>query len=155
MRHKAGQRGTFATMILLLAHISVVAGREAAFEALARELATATVARETGVRRYEYTRLAEPSRYLATLAFDDYEAFIAHQASEHHFVIAGAMRDIIANIELERVELVPGCSPLAEPFEVTPIRSLIDVDGETLADRSAQYRNRYPLAPSQWWGELR
>ena len=101
-------------MVVIHVHITVVAGRERAFEAAARELAAATLEREPGIRRYEYTRLSEPSTYQAVLAFDDYDSFIEHQASQHHHVIAGGdMRDMIASIRLERVDPVPGCSALA------------------------------------------
>ncbi len=101
-------------MVVVHAHITVLAGREAAFEAAARELAAVTLEREHGILRYEYTRLSEPATYQAVLAFDDYDAFIEHQASQHHHVIAaGDMRDMIASIRLERVDPVPGCSDLA------------------------------------------
>ena len=140
-------------MVVVLAHITVVPGREAAFEAAARQLAAATIERERGIRRYEYVRLWEPGSYLATLAFDDYDAFIEHQASQHHFVIAGSMGDMIASIRLERVDPVPGCSQLAQPtttdgLEPTPLGS---VDDSVLVARSEHYRERYPLHPPTWW----
>jgi quinol monooxygenase YgiN len=139
---------------MLFAHIGVVAGREAEFEAIARELATATLEREPGVRRYEYTRLSEPGSYHATLAFDDYDAFIAHQVSEHHVVIAGAMRDLIADIVLERVDPVPGCSALVNPAVPAVVRDLNDVDDVVLAERGSDHRERYPVPPSAWWSAL-
>ena len=145
-------------MVVLLAHITVIAGRESAFEVAARELAAATLEREHGIRRYEYIRLSEPANYQATLAFDDYDAFIEHQASEHHHVIAGAMRELIAEIRLERVDPVLGCSPLAtEPDEDdgSERRSIEPADEEVLAARREHYRARYPLDGAAWWGEVR
>lgn len=127
------------------------------FERAARELAAVTLGREPGIRRYEYLRLSDPGSYLATLAFDDYDAFVEHQASQHHFVIAGAMRDFITSLRLERVDPVPGCSELATPIsadetiEPTPLGP---VDESVLTTRRDHYRERYPLNPSTWWGAM-
>jgi quinol monooxygenase YgiN len=144
-------------MVVIFAHITVVPGCEGAFEAAARELAAATLEREPGVRRYEYTRLSEPATYQAVLAFDDYDAFIEHQVSQHHHVIAGGdMRDMIASIRLERVDPVPGCSGLA-PHDVDDEaigqRQFQPVDEDVLASRRAGYRERYPLIAAAWWDE--
>ena len=142
-------------MVVVHAHITVLPGREAAFEAAARELAAATLERERGIRRYEYTRLSKPATYQAVLAFDDYDAFIEHQVSQHHHVIAGAMRDLIASLRLERVDPVPGCSDLA-PHDAddraTEQRQIEPVDEAVLSSRSDEYRERYPLTPAAWWG---
>ncbi len=159
-------------MVVVLAHITVIVGCEAAFEVAARELAAATLEREHGIRRYEYVRLSEPASYQATLAFDDYDAFIEHQASEHHHVLAGAMRELIAEIRLERVDPVVGCSPLAtettEPDEGpgsegpgsgrsggSAPRSIEPADHEVLAARREHYRARYPMNGAAWWDGLR
>ena len=64
-------------MIVLHAHITVVPGAEAAFEAVARRLVVATRRAEPGVRRYEYYRLTEPrlirkgTRLNATATYDN------------------------------------------------------------------------------------
>jgi quinol monooxygenase YgiN len=145
-------------MLVVLAQISVVPGREAMFERAARELAAATLEREGGIRRYEYVRLSEPGTYQATLAFDDYDAFIEHQASEHHVVIAGAMGAMIASIRLERVDPVPGCSQLASTppaDEAVGPSPLGQADESVLAARRERYRERYPLRPASWWGAAR
>ena len=145
-------------MVVIYAHITVVPGREGAFEAAARELAAATLEREPGVRRYEYTRLSDPATYQAVLAFDDYDAFIEHQASQHHHVIAGGdMRDMIASIRLERVDPVPACSDLAPHDADDPEieqRQFQPVDEDVLASRRARYRQRYPLTAAAWWDEM-
>jgi quinol monooxygenase YgiN len=144
-------------MVVVHAHIAVVPGREVAFEAAASELAAATLERERGIRRYEYTRLSEPAAYQAVLAFDDYDAFIEHQASQHHHVIAGAMRDLIASLRLEWVDPVPGCSDLApRDADDQPIerRHIEPVDEAVLASRSDHYRDRYPPTPAAWWGAI-
>jgi quinol monooxygenase YgiN len=138
-------------MVVVLAHITVVPGREPEFEAAARQLAAATLERERGICRYEYTRLFEPSTYLATLAFVDYDAFIEHQASQHHFVIAGGMRDLIESMRIERVDPVPGCSPLAPESSPAAHELIEPVDQSVLLARSEHYRERYPLDPASWW----
>ena len=144
-------------MVVILAHITVVPGREAMFERAASELAALTMKHESGIRRYEYVRLAETGSYQATLAFEDYDAFLQHQASQHHAVIAGAMGDMIASLRLERVDPVPGCSELAPPttageFEATTIEP---VDDAVLVARTDHYRERYPLDPPTWWSAIR
>ena len=131
-------------MFVLHAHITVVPGAEAAFEDLARQLSVATHRLEAGVRCYEYMRLAEPRRYLTVLAFDDYEAFIEHQASEHHVVLAGAMVDMMESISLERVD------PLLTDTAAEVV-SLDTVDDEVLEQRRAHYRRRHPFPAATWW----
>ncbi len=150
-------------MVVVLAHITVIAGQEAAFEAAARRLCAATLERERGIRHYEYVRRAEPSTYQATLAFDDYDAFLEHQASSHHHVIAGAMRELIAELRLERVEPVDGCSPLGSPVVDADADADADADEiaiepsdeSVLAARRDHYRTRYPLDRAPWWGGVR
>ena len=127
------------------------------FEQVARQLAAATLEREPGIRRYEYLRMPGPGCYQATLAFDDYDAFIEHQASQHHFVLAGAMKDMIATIGLQRVDPVPGCSELS-PVGRAPAAdepgALGSVDDAELDARREHYRERYPLDSATWWGAV-
>jgi quinol monooxygenase YgiN len=141
-------------MFAVLAHLVLRAGSTARFEELARQLAHESVTREAGLRRYEYFRREEPDHFLAMMAFDDYQDFIAHQASEHHHVLAGAMRDMIVEIRLERIDAIPGCSILAPAGEVAVISVGPDLstpaDAE-LAARTEHYQQRYPLSPVSWW----
>jgi quinol monooxygenase YgiN len=134
-------------MIVLHANITVVAGGEAAFEALARRLIVATLRAEPGVRRYEYFRLAEPRHYLTVLAFDGHEAFIEHQASEHHVALTNEMRDLFEDISLERVD----------PVDVTAADdpgALASVGADVLEQRRVRYRARYPFPAADWWGTI-
>ena len=132
-------------MIVVLAHITVVTGCEAAFEMAARDLAAATLERERGIRRYEYVRLSEPAKYHATLAFDDYDAFIEHQASEHHVALTDAMKPLMEHISLERLDpIAPG--PSDEPGAIA------EVPSDVLEDRRERYRARYPFPVASWWG---
>jgi quinol monooxygenase YgiN len=138
----------------LLAHIVVRAGSVARFEELARQLVHESVTREAGLRRYEYFRRQEPDHFLAVMAFDNYEDFIAHQASEHHHVLAGAMRDMIVEIRLERIDAIPGCSILAPDGEVAATSVGPDLSPPTYAEltaRTEHYQQRYPLPPPSWW----
>ena len=141
-------------MLVILAHITVRAGCTARFEALARQLAYESVSREAGLRRYEYFRREEPETFLAVMAFADQGAFLAHQASEQHHVLAGAMRDLIADIRLERIDPVPGCSILAPlgAVAVTPARpELRPATDAELTARTEHYQQRYPMPPMSWW----
>jgi quinol monooxygenase YgiN len=138
----------------LLAHIVLRPGTAARFEELARHLTHESVTGEAGLRRYEYFRREEPDHFLAMMAFDNYGDFIAHQASEHHHVLAGAMRDMIVEIRLERVGAIPGCSILAPDGEVSATSVRPDLSPPTdaqLSSRTEHYQQRYPLSPVSWW----
>jgi quinol monooxygenase YgiN len=121
---------------------------------MARRLAHESVTREAGLRRYEYFRREEPDHVLALMAFDDYQGFIAHQASEHHHVLAGAMRDMIVEIRLERIDPIRGCSVLA-PGESGAVSEggpdLSPPADAELAARHEHYQHRYPQAAMSWW----
>jgi quinol monooxygenase YgiN len=132
-------------MFVLHAHVVVVSGGEAAFEALARRLVVATRRAEPGLRRYEYLRLHEPRHYLTVLAFEDHAAFIEHQASEHHVALTAEMKPLMEHISLQRVE----------PFEPGPgddPGAILEVPAHELEERRARYRARYPFPAPEWWG---
>ena len=138
----------------LLAHIVLRAGSTARFEELARQLAHESVTREAGLQRYEYFRREESDHFLAVMAFDNHEAFLAHQASGHHHVLAGAMRNMIVDIRLEPIDPIPGCSILAPAGEVaiTSTRpELPPAADDELTTRTEHYQQRYPLSPPSWW----
>ena len=141
-------------MFALLAHVVLRAGTAARFEELARQLAHESVTRESGLRRYEYFRREEPDHFLAVMAFDDYRDFIAHQSSEHHHVLAGAMRDMIVEIRLEQIDAISGCSILAPIGEAVVTSVGTDLSPPTDAEltaRTEHYQQRYPLSPVSWW----
>jgi quinol monooxygenase YgiN len=131
-------------MFVLHAHITVVAGGEAAFEALARQLIVATLRDEPGVRRYEYLRLTEPRQYLTVLAFDDHAAFIEHQASEHHESLTTEMRPLMEHISLEHVDPI-------EPDPANDPGAIPAVPADVLDARRDRYRVRYPFPAPAWW----
>ena len=130
-------------MATLLCHIRIQAGSEAKFEKLARELHAATHAEETGCRRYEYWRAAQPRLYYALLAFDDFHAFLAHQTSDHHEDRSPALGKVIEDIRLEWVDPVEGASDL-------PRTAAQDVpDGADELVR--QYHEMYAPTIQDWW----
>jgi quinol monooxygenase YgiN len=140
-------------MFAVLAHLVLRAGSTARFEELARQLAHESVTREVGLRRYEYFRREEPDHFLAMMVFDDYQDFLVHQASEHHHLLAGAMRDMIVEIRLEPIDPIPGCSILAAPKDAATSGGpdLSPPSDAELAERTEHYQRRYPLAPPPWW----
>lgn len=134
-------------MATLLAHITVKPGCEAAFEEIARPLYEATHAEETGVRRYEYWRGAEPQTYYCLLAFDDHRAFIAHQTSDHHEGAVPQLHETIEELRLEWLDPVQGASPLPPTEEQ-------DAPPEATG-LVAEYTYRYAADLAPWWSDLR
>ena len=124
-------------MLVVTARITVDPARVDAFDALARELWEATHRLEPGCRRYEYVRLAEPGAYLVSMVFDDHDAFVLHQASDHHTRIAsGPMRELMRSIEISMGEPVDGAFGTIVGAAPGPLT----VD----ADLVEHYRTRYP-----------
>lgn len=134
-------------MATILAHIQVKPGREPQFEAIARRLYEATHLTETGVRRYEFWRAAEPGRYYCPLSFDDFRAFIAHQASDHHERESPEIRQCLESIHLEWVDPVAGASDLV----ATGHQAAAD-DADEL---TARYTEVFAAKVAEWWSVLR
>lgn len=134
-------------MATLLAHITVRPGREAAFEAIARELYAGSHGNEPGLRYYEYWRGAEERTYYTLLAFDDHRAWIEHQVSDHHEAASPQLQPIIEAIKLEFVDPVAGASPLpSTEFQDAPL----DAD-----ELTATYTERFAAVIADWWSPLR
>lgn len=134
-------------MSTILAHITIRSGKEAEFEALARELYEASHATETGLRYYEYWRAAADRTYYALLAFDDHRTFIRHQTSDHHESASPRLGPMIESIRLEYVDPVAGASPLpATEHQDAP-------DGADAL--TVDYTERYAAAVADWWSALR
>jgi quinol monooxygenase YgiN len=132
-------------VLLLQARITVDPEQVAEFERLACELWEATHRNEPGCRRYEYVRLETPGEYLALMAFDDHEAFLVHQASEHHTTIAaGAMRAMVRQVRIEFGAPVAGAFGVVDGAEPQPLH----VD-PSLRDH---YGERYPPPDFSGWG---
>ena len=134
-------------MATILAHIQVKEGRERDFEAVARALHGATLEQETRVRHYEYWRGATPSLYYCLLAFDDFNAFIAHQTSDYHESASPKLGDLIADIKLEWVDPVQGASKIP-PTDMQPLPDGAD-------ELTARYHERFAATIQSWWMSLR
>jgi quinol monooxygenase YgiN len=132
-------------MATILAHIRVRPGTAARFEQVARALHDATHQHEPGVRRYEYWRGAGEDTYYALLAFDDYTAFVTHQASDHHEAASHELADLIESIRLEWVDPVPGASPLPRTVDTD-----LPAGASDLERRQAR---RFPAGVASWWPE--
>lgn len=131
----------------MLVQITVKEGREAAFEELARKMYDASHADEDRLLRYEYWRGAEPRTYYTLGAFEDFRAFLDHQASDHHETAGPALRDVIDDLRLEWVDPVGGASPLPPTdHQDTP------ADANEL---KRSYAERFAVRPPAWWLTLR
>jgi quinol monooxygenase YgiN len=131
----------------ILAHITIRAGEEARFEAIARELHQSTHAHETGVRAYGYWRGAEPRTYYTLLAFDDFRSFIVHQTSPHHETASPDLGKVIEGMKLEWVDPIQGASTLPP---TAPQDMPADAD-----ELTTKYAQRFAAQIAQWWAPLR
>jgi quinol monooxygenase YgiN len=68
-------------------------GREAEFEALARQLEADTRAREEGCLRYEWYRAEAPQTYVLIERWRDRDAAAAHLVAPHLLAILPQLRD--------------------------------------------------------------
>jgi quinol monooxygenase YgiN len=131
-------------VLTITARVTVDPERIDEYEALARELWLATHTLEPGCRRYEYVRLAEPGAYLIMMEFDDHDAFITHQASDHHTSIASAaMRPLMRSITLDYGIPVNGAFGATDG--AAPASPEID------PNTRAYYNDRYPPPDFSGW----
>ena len=134
-------------MATILAHITVKAGAEAQFEAIAAEMYRSTHEHETGVQRYEYWRGNAERTYYALLSFDDHRTFIAHQTSAHHKAASPALGAVIETMRLEWVD------PVRDAAALPPTRHQVppaDADELTRA-----YTERFAALEADWWAARR
>lgn len=134
-------------MATILAHITIKAGAEARFEALAKELHRSTHATEHGVRAYGYWRGSDPRTYYTLLSFDDFPTFIAHQTSPHHELASPALGEVIEAMRLEWVDPIEGASTFV-PTVAAPVAD----DADELTQR---YAKRFAAQIAQWWMPFR
>ena len=134
-------------MATILAQITIRAGKEAEFEAIARELYSASHEGEPGLRRYEYWRGQDPRTYYTLLAFDDHRSFIAHQVSDHHEGVSPALGQVIEDIRLEYVDPIHGASDLPPTEHQT---APDDAD-----DLTSEYTARFAATVATWWHSMR
>ena len=134
-------------MATLLAHIRVREGCEERFETIASELYVQTHASEKGCRRYEYWRGAERCLYYSLLSFDDFDAFLVHQTSDHHENASPALGELISNIELEWLDPLAKASDLPAT-EMQPLPDAAD-------DKTRTYHRVFAATVQEWWQRLR
>ncbi|MGD9996348.1 MAG: putative quinol monooxygenase [Ilumatobacteraceae bacterium] len=134
-------------MATILAHIVIVEGKQAEFEAIAASLFEASHATEGRLRAYGYWRGQEPRSYYTLLAFDDYLGFLAHQTSAHHEAASPHLGECIESMSLEWVDPVEGASGLVRsdpqdlPLDASPLM--------------VRYAERLPPRVADWWRPLR
>lgn len=130
-------------MATLFVHIQVKEGREAEFESVAAELHEATHRLEPGCLRYEYWRGAEPGLYYSLLSFEDFQAFLRHQVSEHHETASPRIGELCESLKLEWVDPIPASSPLPQ----TETQELPDGADE----KTTLYHQVFAPAIQKWW----
>ena len=134
-------------MATILAHITVRPGSESDFEAISRELYETSHESETGLLRYEYWRGSEPGSYYTLLSFTDFNAFIAHQVSDHHESASPSIGEVVAGLRLEWVDPIAGASPL-------PSTESAELPADA-TELFLSYHERYAAQVAQWWGSMR
>ena len=134
-------------MATILAHITVKAGQEQAWEDVCSRLYDATHAGEADVARYEYWRGEHDRTYYTLLSFTDLQAFIDHQASAHHIDAGIEMRNMFEAFWLEWVDPVTTASPLP-PTNAQEARPEAD-------EVWLKYHQDYAPNVRPWWGALR
>ena len=97
-------------MATLLSYIKVKAGQETAYEDMQAVLYQDTWANEPGCRRYEFFRGPERGEYYALLSFDDFQAFLIHQSSDHHEDFGEKFGKIIEDHWVKWVDPMARCS---------------------------------------------
>lgn len=134
-------------MATILAHIKIKPGCEAEMEAMAPALFRATHDHETRVLRYEYWRGQEERTYYTLLAFEDYQAFLFHQASPHHETLTANFRNIIESFRVEWIDPIQGASPLpATNQQPAP---------DDANELQKAYSQSMPAEVAAWWLPLR
>lgn len=128
-------------MATLLCHIEINPGREADFEAVAKEMYRRTHAEEPNCIRYEYYRAALPGKYYTLLSFTDSVAFWEHQISDYHEGFD--FESMIKSIEMEWVDPVQEAAPLK------PTRSTPPADAVNAAVKAAA--ETFPVQVQAWW----
>jgi quinol monooxygenase YgiN len=134
-------------MATILAHIRVHPGMADRFEEIAKTLYRATHELEPNVRRYEYWRGADEHTYYSLISFDSFNAFLAHQTSDHHEAASPPLAEVIDGIRLEWVDPISGASPL-----LPTNGEALPADADELTSRYARW---FAAQVAEWWLPLR
>jgi len=134
-------------MATFLAHMHVKPGFEAAYERTAAALRDATHANESRLLRYEYWRGGEPGTYYTLASFEDFDAFLEHQTSDHHERIGRELMTFVDDISFEWVDPLSEASPLpATDMQALPTGA---------SELTASYHERFAVRDRDWWMVLR
>lgn len=134
-------------MASFIVRIGIVAGCEAEFETIINAIYEDTHAKEPGCKRYEYWRCQTPGHYYCLLSFDDFEAFLVHQTSDHHEKDAKRLLEIIDTFDLEwldPVQLDGGLKPT--------VMASAPKDADAL---TKTYADMFAMSIAQWWSAMR
>jgi len=134
-------------MATILAHLKIKAGCEQRFEEIAQALYDGTHAHETKVQRYEYWRGEHPRTYYTLLSFDDHQAFIEHQISDHHETASPQLGEVCEAIRLEWVD------PIQTSSSLPPTNAQGAPKGADGLTR--KYTDNYAAKIADWWMALR
>lgn len=130
-------------MATILAHLTIKPGCEERFEQIATELYDGTHNNETKVQRYEYWRGEAPRTYYTLLSFDDHQAFIEHQVSDHHEDASPQLGEVCEKIRLEWVDPIQSASSLP-PTNAQGAPAGAD-------ELTLKYTDSYAARVAEWW----
>ena len=134
-------------MATYLSRIVVKAGCEHDFETTAAALHDASHAHESRLIRYEYWRGSEERTYYTLASFEDFNAFLEHEISDHHEAMAGLLVGLAESVTFEWVDPLVGASPLP-PTDMQPLAA-------GASAREAGYHERFAVRDGAWWQPLR
>ena len=134
-------------MATILAHLTIKPGAEQRFEEIAQALYDGTHEHETKVQRYEYWRGEQPRTYYTLLSFDDHQAFIEHQVSDHHETASPLLGEVCEAIRLEWVDPIQTSSAL-------PPTNAQDAPADA-DELTRKYTESYAAKIADWWMALR
>lgn len=94
-------------MIGLIATLKIQPGKEAEFEAAAREMVERVNADEPGCEYYRLYRGEEAGTYVMMERYKDEAALAAHRASDHYKAVGPRLREFVAApVEVQVLKLV-------------------------------------------------
>lgn len=134
-------------MATLLAHIKIRPGLEARWEELCDQLYQDTYANETDVHLYQVWRGEEEGTYYFLESFSDFNAFLKHQASDHHEAAAPVIEEVFDHWRLEWVDPVPAASSLG-PTNMTPL-------SPTATELEKRFHEQFAVHVQEWWLAMR
>lgn len=134
-------------MASFIVRIGILAGCESEFESIINEIYENTHATEPGCHRYEYWRCQKPGHYYCLLSFDDFEAFLVHQTSDHHEKDAKRLQEIIETFEMEWLDPVQRDGGLTS--------TVMGSAPEGADALTKTYADMFPMSIAQWWSAMR